>query len=1222
MKRFFTLVAAVAVALAANAQTQLKTGDHFEYNGNGYTVVGENLIENPDFDNGTTGWTGGAGGSITNVTINGTGGVNNGSYIVPTGSKGKGENDSPGTSWPIEKGKTYLFSFYMKNMSNTGAESPAGDGYIKVSLSNSTSLNEDEVLQPLPHVDADLAWTQNNYIFTTDKWTYLAFSARWLGGAKGFDAFILAEVEQDADPTELINLCEECTEWLDYYDEPDEEAYDIFETLIAEAFAMAEEGGEEHTATEFNAMIATLTDALLDFRMACADDENIVDVTSRYITNGQFSNSYTGWQSTLQAVNGGTNIRNFAYFEETLNPVMEVNGSPSQDIVLTQTINGLPKGYYIFSVDCVMNHSADVEDPNAETGAWIFCNGAEQILKPKEITTDGAANADSHPERFEIRGVVADTSIVIGLKVAAGSNCTYVAIDNVKLEYAGFNVGVYLQALVEEVQDYLNDNESTLLPKIYDDLADLSMEAESYLGDEDDVMNEWYDKLYDGFKKAKDSFTKLAELGDITNSFLELLESTEYEGLEVAQAVYEEAQNLVDGNDDEATYETIVAMIAKVQQAIIDYQKSQTATHDNPANYSFFIVNPQCYTNTTGWTGTAAGFEYNVAEFYNKDWDLYQTLTDLPNGLYEVSLYGFFRTGANDGGEAYRNGGENLIAKLYANDMNTSIMSLYTFTEEECGVSGTGTNGYINVRQYADEAFTAGFYSENKVKVIVTDGTLTIGVRGTGHEDSSWFAFRDFGLKYFGPATDEDYKEIWEKVAVECDAIVEGLLAGDKAGYNALYDAAKAQVAEGKYTEAYTNMITVNEEYAGIAATTKNFINGTYANLATAGETMGSDGAAIVEAAYGFAKAAIEAADAKSDIIANLEKNASAYSSYAAYVEEVAALVANANKNKYVKEYVDVVKEIMASNKSILTAEFHTAADVNDVQARLANAVAAMKKSSLLSVAAGSDVTEYIIQNPNIDGSNNNSADGWIFVKGNADKVSNTGQHYTGDTGNRYLDSWNATAGALTVTTYQVLSDIPNGTYCLDFVGRGNGENDFFFASVAPYEEINDSTMRIAVLDPATKFLALPNTSDTCGPIWQARYDMWEAGTLEEGTADYDIFSAHDGNGYGWAECKIDDIVVENHTMTIGVTTDSTLTMKAFTGNWFSCDEFKLTLKSLGDNSSYTIDTNVRTIDAVVLTREFIALDGKKYALPQKGINIVREILSDGTIIVRKELVR
>lgn len=1218
MKRFFTLVAAVAVALAANAQTQLKTGDHFEYNGNGYTVVGENLIENPGFDNGLTGWVGGAGGSLANTTLNGSGGVDNSAYIVPTQNDGKGGNGSIGMAWEIEKGKTYVFSYFVNN-TDASKDAVEKEGYIVTSQTN-TARGDETMTIMYGHEDAGGVWTQN-IVVTEAQYTYLQFCARWLSGAHGFDAFILAEVEQDADPTELIALCEECTEWLDYYDEPDEEAYDTFETLIAEAFAMAEEGGEEHTAAEFNAMIATLTDALLDFRMACADDENTVDVTSRYIKNPDFGNGLVDWERSYDAVNGGANIRVFSYFQPVTDRVLEVNG-PTQEVVVKQTINGLPKGYYIFSVDCVMTHSADMEDPNAETGAWIFCNGAEQILKTEEMTADGAAYEDAHPQRFEIRGVVADTSIVVGLRVNNEFSTTYIAIDNVKLEYAGFNVGVYLQALVEEVQDYLNDNESTLLPKIYDDLADLSMEAESYLGDEDDVMNEWYDKLYDGFKKAKDSFTKLAELGDITNSFLELLESTEYEGLEAAQAVYEEAQNLVDGNDDEATYETIVAMIAKVQQAIIDYQKSQTATHDNPADYSFFIVNPQCYTNTTGWTGTAAGFEYNVAEFYDKDWDLYQELTDLPNGLYEVSLYGFFRTGANDGGEAYRNGGENLIAKLYANDMNTSIMSLYTFTEEECGVSGTGTNGYINVRQYADEAFTAGFYSENKVKVIVTDGTLTIGVRGTGHEGSSWFAFRDFGLKYYGPATDEDYKEIWDKVAVDCDAIVEGLLAGDKAGYNALYDAAKAQVAEGKYTEAYTNMITVNEEYAGIAATTKNFINGTYANLATAGETMGSDGAAIVEAAYGFAKAAIEAANAKSDIIANLEKNASAYSSYAAYVEEVAALVANANKNKYVKEYVDVVKEIMATNKSILTTEFHSADDVNDVQTRLANAVAAMKKSSLLSVAAGSDVTEYIIQNPNIDGSSNNSADGWIFVKGNADKVSNTGQHYTGDTGNRYLDSWNATAGALTVTTYQVLSDIPNGTYCLDFVGRGNGENDFFFASVAPYEEINDSTMRIAVLDSATKFLALPNTSDTCGPIWQARYDMWEAGTLEEGTADYDIFSAHDGNGYGWAECKIDDIVVENHTMTIGVTTDSTLTMKAFTGNWFSCDEFKLTLKSLGDNSSYTIDTNVRTIDAVVLTREFIALDGKKYALPQKGINIVREILSDGTIIVRKELVR
>ena len=188
---------------------QLETGDTFEYtNAEGvvktYKIIGENLIKNPSFDNGTTGWTGGAGGALSNTEVNYNGGVDGGAYIRPTSSSGKGSNNSIGTAWDVEKGKTYVFSFFMKNQSNTAAENPAGDGYIKVSMSN-TYRDETLVLQPLPHVDADLAWTQNTWVVTAE-YTSLALCARWLGGAKCFDAFILAEVEEVTDTKYLPSI--------------------------------------------------------------------------------------------------------------------------------------------------------------------------------------------------------------------------------------------------------------------------------------------------------------------------------------------------------------------------------------------------------------------------------------------------------------------------------------------------------------------------------------------------------------------------------------------------------------------------------------------------------------------------------------------------------------------------------------------------------------------------------------------------------------------------------------------------------------------------------------------------------------------------------------------------------------------------------------------------------------------------------------------------------
>ena len=112
------------------------------------------------------------------------------------------------------------------------------------------------------HEDADLAWTQN-IIVTEAQYAYLQFCARWLGGAHGFDAFILAEVSQDADPTELLALIENAGTWLDAFDDPDEEAKAAFQNVIDEASALADKS--DATATEFNEMIATLNEAILDY---------------------------------------------------------------------------------------------------------------------------------------------------------------------------------------------------------------------------------------------------------------------------------------------------------------------------------------------------------------------------------------------------------------------------------------------------------------------------------------------------------------------------------------------------------------------------------------------------------------------------------------------------------------------------------------------------------------------------------------------------------------------------------------------------------------------------------------------------------------------------------------------------------------------------------------------------------------------------------------------
>ena len=172
--------------------SQLKKGDTFEFNGIMYTIIGENLIENPSFDDNVNGWLGGDGNPLGMALWNPSRGVDGGAYIIPQTDSGRGGNASIGMAWPIEKGKTYVFSYYINNTNNTSAVEK--EGYIVTSQTD-TPRGDETLTLMYAHEDADHAWTQN-IIVTEAQYEYLQFCARWLGGAHGFDAFILAEVRK------------------------------------------------------------------------------------------------------------------------------------------------------------------------------------------------------------------------------------------------------------------------------------------------------------------------------------------------------------------------------------------------------------------------------------------------------------------------------------------------------------------------------------------------------------------------------------------------------------------------------------------------------------------------------------------------------------------------------------------------------------------------------------------------------------------------------------------------------------------------------------------------------------------------------------------------------------------------------------------------------------------------------------------------------------------
>ena len=174
----------------------------------------------------------------------------------------------------------------------------------------------------------------------------------------------------------------------------------------------------------------------------------------------------------------------------------------------------------------------------------------------------------------------------------------------------------------------------------------------------------------------------------------------------------------------------------------------------------------------TGW-GTSETSPLYAAECLSKTMDMYQTLTGLPNGIYELQVNGAFRP------TPYTNFyNVNYAATLYANGVHNYFQANIedmispedAIDGENCNINGPIADFAVPDRDEEEElagytmqgivsccnAFQAGRYP-NSVLCKVTDGTLTIGIRqpGTGLT-GDWLGFGNIKVFYYGQLNEAD----------------------------------------------------------------------------------------------------------------------------------------------------------------------------------------------------------------------------------------------------------------------------------------------------------------------------------------------------------------------------------------------------------------------------------------------------------------------------------
>ena len=211
-------------------------------------------------------------------------------------------------------------------------------------------------------------------------------------------------------------------------------------------------------------------------------------------------------------------------------------------------------------------------------------------------------------------------------------------------------------------------------------------------------------------------------------------------------------------------------------QAVVD-----NAPDKDNVDLTMALVNPMLEEGTTGWingsTVTVAGLPTNKCmEAFNKaSFDVYQELADMPVGVYEIEVQGFYRYKRDqDAWEAYKAQSvdyvkpEGVPVYVYLNNNSTPFKNIYSEPVTKGTLYTTDTsllypaalqpceddqgNWYPNEMYNSAMAFNAGMYKQTAYGLIANEGDdFRIGVKGSSNQaGDSWVIWDNFKLYYRG----------------------------------------------------------------------------------------------------------------------------------------------------------------------------------------------------------------------------------------------------------------------------------------------------------------------------------------------------------------------------------------------------------------------------------------------------------------------------------------
>ncbi len=624
----------------------------------------------------------------------------------------------------------------------------------------------------------------------------------------------------------------------------------IDQTVVDAATKVYEDANA--TPEELETQVDLVMDAIKEAAFGEASEDNPVDMTNLIVNPDFETYDISGWDCTFEKNVNATNIgfqnggpysnSSYTYVNhdgDVVNPnctnfieawtgsALGENPTYSQcigDGQLSQTLTNMQAGKYILACDAIAVQQGDVN--HTVTGVQLFATGGD-LDNFKEIATGNGI-----PEHVTLEFLSAGGELVIGLRTVY-TDANWIGADNFELVYYGESGNAYLASLETTIENWVGQ-----FPYVEEVIANADLKAafssalttaqamaeaaestnEEYIAVRD-ALNDAGNALKTSITEYEEAYAYIAYCNEVSNE----AEANGWAGLMDNIAEYRDG--LQSGyQDGTLTSEGIANISADIHDIILSYISENAQAGDD---ISMAIQNRGFDTDISGWElGTStrpswggydtASYENNygtgaklaeigsgdVEVFETNAFDIYQTLPNMPAGLYTLTCQAFERDDAGDGMTTY------LYAIADGEESSTLVWAITDQSSEDnlyntAGGTGwpddsTTTDDEGNVRYIPDSMwganvyFYAGYYVNTLSVLMFNDGDLTIGLRDAS---ADWVIFDNFGLVYNGNEV-SSYVDLIEDLIAEAQAIINEGYISQEAGsvlQEAIYDGLDAQ---------------------------------------------------------------------------------------------------------------------------------------------------------------------------------------------------------------------------------------------------------------------------------------------------------------------------------------------------------------------------------------------------------------------------------------------